>query len=145
MNAPHTEPSVDLDKISDQILRLDEEIDALETQLKQKRELYKVACDLMLKAFDLLSIQNIKMRGKLFYKTENTSVKIPRTLEDKEKLFNFLREKGLFEQIVSVNSQTLNSLYKSLAEEALQQGNLDFKIPGVEEPTIYTTLKLKKA
>lgn len=145
MNAPHTEPSVDLDKISDQILRLDEEIDALEAQLKQKRELYKVACDLMLKAFDLLSIENIRMRGKLFYKANNTSVKIPRTLEDKEKLFNFLREKGLFEQMVSVNSQTLNSLYKSLAEEALQQGNLDFKIPGVEEPTIYTTLKLKKA
>jgi len=40
---------------------------------------------------------------------------------------------------------TLNSLYRSLAEDAAKVGILDYRMPGVPEPITYTNLKLRKA
>lgn len=68
---------------------------------------------------------------------KRTSVKTPKTEEDKRALFAWLEEKGIFWSTTSVNSQTLNALYKA----EFEAGN--DKIPGIGEPEIYSTVILK--
>jgi hypothetical protein len=85
------------------------------------------------------------MHGYLFFKEEKSSVVTPKTIEEKQALFDYLQEKGLFLEMASVNSQTLNALYKYLAAQAAEEGILEFKLPGVPEPTTYTNLKLRRS
>jgi hypothetical protein len=45
--------------------------------------------------------------------------------------------------MISINSQSLNSFYKSELEIAKEQGNVGFKIPGIAEPEVYWTLGMR--
>lgn len=74
----------------------------------------------------------------------NTSYKIPRTAEDREAFFDYLKSKGIFDQMISVNSQTLNSFAKAEFEASLDEGNVDFKIPGLSDPVISTSIAMKR-
>lgn len=76
--------------------------------------------------------------------SHRTSVKTPKTLEAKNKLFDYLRAKGLFDTMVSVNSQTLNSFYKAEMEQAIEAGNSEFQIPGLDEVTVSQTLSFRR-
>jgi hypothetical protein len=98
----------------------------------------------LINILEAMGIDSIKINGFNFFVTESSSVKTPKTLEAKRELFKFLESIGLFEEMVSVNSQTLNSFYRSMAEKAAGEGNLDFKLPGVDEPIPYKTLKLRR-
>jgi hypothetical protein len=120
------------------------EITKKETELKALTDAAKVLHDMILQTLEFMDLDSMRAHGFLFYKENKTSVTTPKTPEEKEQLFQFLRDKGIFLEFASVNSQSLNSLYKSLAEEAAENGVLDFKLPGVGEPTIYTTLKMRK-
>lgn len=120
------------------------ELEHAETLVSKIKERYNAVTNTILQTLELMDLDSIKAHGFLFYKQNNTSVTTPKTAEDKKLLFEFLESKGIFLDIASVNSQTLNSLYKSLAAEAADEGNFDFKIPGVGEPTTYTTLKLRR-
>lgn len=120
------------------------ELEHAETLASKIKERYNAVTGMILRVLELMDMDSVKAHGFLFYKQNSTSVTIPKTAQDKELLFKFLADKGIFLEIASVNSQTLNSLYKSLAAEAADEGNFDFKIPGVGEPTTYTTLKLRR-
>lgn len=120
------------------------DLDLIEFELKGKRDAYNKITETVLKALELAEMDSVKAHGFLFFKQTKTSVQTPKTVEDKQKLFEFLESHGLFHEIVSVNSQTLNSLYKSLADDAATEGNLSFKLPGVGDPVSYTTLKLRR-
>ena len=98
----------------------------------------------VLNILEALEIDSVKAHGFNFYKEESMSVKTPKTLEEKEEFFNYLRSQGVFNELVSVNSRTLNSFYKSMAEKAAEDGVLDFKMPGIEEPVPYTKLKMRR-
>jgi len=141
-NAP--EAPADLQLITKEAAELKAEIAALEAETKVKKDKFGKLTSTILRTLDLMEIDSVRAHGFLFYKQLNTSVTTPKTTEDKEQLFEYLRSKGIFNEFVSVNSQTLNSLYKNLASEAAINGDLDFRLPGVGEPTSYTTLKLKK-
>lgn len=138
------EESVDLAGLTLRLSTLKEQIDKEELVIKQKREEYAEMSKTLLNVLDLLSIDKVSMHGKLFYKETKSSVTLPKTQEDKEALFEFLKEKGIFWEKVSIHSASLNSLYASLSEEALEKGILDFRIPGVSEPTFFTNLKIRK-
>jgi len=123
---------------------LKKKLDDYEKALKTVKDQYNAVTDTILKTLELMDMDSVKAHGFLFYKQTSTSVTTPKTSEEKQALFEFLQSKGIFLEIASVNSQTLNSLYKSLAAEAEEQGNYDFKMPGVGEPTTYTSLKLRR-
>jgi len=72
------------------------------------------------------------------------TVTTPKSLEDKEKFFQWLRERGIFTEVVSVNSQKLNSLYQEEIEKSLADGEPDFSIPGIPEPKVIKTLSIRK-
>lgn len=73
---------------------------------------------------------------------EKASVKIPQG-ENREVFFNYLREKGDFDALITVNSQTLNGWYKIEAEKAREAGQFFF-VPGLEIPITSKTLYMKK-
>jgi SOS response regulatory protein OraA/RecX len=76
--------------------------------------------------------------------THKTSVKVPKDMESKQKFFEYLRGKGMFEELVSVNSQTLNAFYKEQFEQAIEAGDVNFAIPGIGEPTLRKGLQVRK-
>lgn len=55
----------------------------------------------------------------------------PSTEEDREAFQNYLKAEGLFDEMVSVHHQKLNSFYKSKLEEAIEKGE-PLNIPGLE-------------
>lgn len=135
----------DLQAITKEAAELKDRISELEITLKNRQDKYRKLCDVILKTLEMMELDQVRAHGYLFFKEVKSSVRTPKDMESKQALFAYLRERGIFDEIVSVNSMTLNSLYKSLADEALKNGILDFKMPGVPEPKPYTNLKLRKA
>ncbi len=74
------------------------------------------------------------------------SVLTPKTVEQKKAFFLWLKEKGedVYWQYTSVNSNSLNALYKEELEIAKENGDLQFSLPGIGEPTVMTSLAKRK-
>ena len=70
------------------------------------------------------------------------TVKTPKTPEAKKAFFDYLKSKGIFEDLVSVNHQTLNAFYKTEREQA--EGDPNFEIPGLEAPTLQQGIAFKR-
>lgn len=121
------------------------EIDDFKTTLESKEKKLAATREQILKTLDLMDLDQLKAHGYTFYKKNKSSVTTPKTPEEKKALFDFLESKGIFLEVASVNSQTLNALYKSLSEEAAQAGCLDYEMPGVGKATEYTTLEMRRS
>ncbi len=65
--------------------------------------------------------------GTFIYKYRQ-SFKIPDVLEEKKKFFKYLEEKGIYDEMISVNSNKLNAWAR---EEESGSAELDFQIPGL--------------
>lgn len=74
------------------------------------------------------------------------SYKTPKTLEQKEAFFTYLKEKNIFDEMITVNSKSLNSYAAKEIELQYDQGNFDFTIPGLEkgEPAYRCSLRKNK-
>lgn len=79
--------------------------------------------------------------------TESLYVPTPKTPEQKQAFFNWLREElgedGYY-TYATVNSNSLNHLYKQKVEEYGERGEV-LEIEGLEPPTSHVTLSLRKA
>lgn len=135
------------------------EFEALCASLYEQRE----ACD---KAKDALEVENSKksaleMKVKQYldsmerknYKSKlgtisivkEVSYALPKTDEDRTAFFNYLKEKEVFDELISVNHKTYNSYIKEQREMAETEGRvLDFKIPGVGEPSVFEKIRVLK-
>jgi hypothetical protein len=91
----------------------------------------------------------VKGFGTYFLKS-NFSVKVPKLDDDRIAFFGYLKEKGIFEQMITVNSMTLNAWYKQEMDALIERAGKgedvdpDFKIPGIEEPKPWNTLNFRK-
>lgn len=95
-------------------------------------------------------IKMLEASGKTKYEAEGVglvsvsireSYKTPKTVEDKTKLFNWIKETHGPEALmglVSINSQTLNSFAKKEIEN-----NPGLNIPGLEVPSVSTVLSFR--
>lgn len=72
---------------------------------------------------------------------EKQSVKVPK---DHHKLafFRYLKDQGVFEDMATINSNTLNSWYRNEIETRRAKG-LDEHIPGLEEVSTYYQLSVR--
>jgi hypothetical protein len=75
--------------------------------------------------------------------TNRFTVSMPKLEEARNAFFDYLKTMGIFESIITVHSQTLNAFYKSKMEEAINEGNVDFKIPGIAEPKLVQNLTIR--
>jgi hypothetical protein len=87
--------------------------------------------------------QHVKGFG-LLYTVDRFTVTVPKDLEAKKALMKHFTEKGIFFEMVTVNSATCNSYYKSEMEAAVARGDVDFKVPGLGEPKHVRTLSMRK-
>jgi hypothetical protein len=77
-------------------------------------------------------------------RAQKSSVKVPKDPEAKALFFKYLESKGIKDDILTVNSQTLNSFYKAERDAAIAAGAEEFSIPGLEAPTAYFQLQMRK-
>lgn len=135
----------EIDHLMQEAAELRARKDDLEAQEKAVNARFEIVKDDILRVLALKSLKNARhISGFLFSPSHKHSVTTPKTPEQKAALFEFLKAKGIFLEIASVNSQTLNSLYNDLAEEAAKGGNVDFTLPGVDKPKPYVTLKMTR-
>jgi hypothetical protein len=65
-------------------------------------------------------------------------------MADKDQVFRWLKEKGDFEDLATVNAQTFSSYCKQLIDDKRSQGDFVWQPPGVEDATSdYTYLRYK--
>ena len=79
--------------------------------------------------------------------SEQLSVTTPKSPEDKEKFFSWVRNEmgeDSYYHYMSVNSNSLNALYREKADEYAAEGKV-LNIEGLEAPTSFTKLSFTKA
>lgn len=82
--------------------------------------------------FGTVSIKNTK------------SITQPDGMEAKLQLFGYLREQGIFEEMVSVNSRTLSSWANKEIEAKEKEGVFGWVPPGLKPPETYSSLSVRK-
>lgn len=74
------------------------------------------------------------------------SIRVPKTIEEKKKLFHYIREQYGMDVLYSklgIHSGALNAFYNEEAEAYAARGE-DFELPGVGAPTAMESVKLIK-
>lgn len=137
-------------------------LEELAQKIKEKRaekeEKAKIlsAVNEELDQLEQLAVRTLKELGKSSYGAEAGTitkvvkwrVNLPNTEEAKTAFFSYLKERGLFEKLATVNSNTLNSFFMEEWEAAKDPNDpmaaLDFRLPGISEPSSYETLSFRK-
>lgn len=100
-----------------------------------------------LKAMEAMELEKQHVPGcGTIFRQKNFSVKVPKDPSNKSHLFNWIQQqKGsdVLQNMLSIHSASLNSFYKAELEVAKEQGNVDFKIPGIDAPEVYWTLGMR--
>lgn len=121
----------DLKTLAEKVKIAREEYEKVSKSQKEASELKSLLESKMLDALDDAELTRFDAHGTMFVVTNKTSAKTPKTPEDREKFFSYLRDQGVYEDLITVNSQTLNSYVKSEEALATERGELDFSIPGI--------------
>jgi len=75
------------------------------------------------------------------------TVKLPDSLEKKRSAYGWIAEqegKEKLEAMLSINSKTFNKYYREKQEAAFDEGEVDFSIPGVDEPKFIEKFSVRK-
>lgn len=124
--------------------------EALEQLAEQEKELQSARRDLenkiMSKLKEVGNTTYVSKFGRASIKT-SLSYKIPKDIEAKKKLFEYIKNKGddVYNSLLSVNSQTLNAWAKAENQHAADNGIFPFEIPGLDEPISYETISFRKS
>ncbi len=119
------------DEASSKLKTENQNLDALEIRLME--------------TLSALNKDNYKSNVGTFSITHRTSVRIPQG-DDREAFFGYLKEIGAFDALITVNSKTLNGWYSKQFEAAKDSGNvMDFRVPGLGEPSISEHLSFRKS
>jgi len=119
-------------------------VDKLTAELKKENALYAEMKDKVLVTLEALGKTSYPVSGfGTVYIQDRFQVKMPTTPEGKSLLFKWLNKKGVLWDYATVHHQSLNSLYKEEFDNAVREGNENFTLPGVGEPTSYKTLAVK--
>lgn len=122
--------------------RVCDEISARHKEENKKLDLMENG---ILAALEQLGKDNYRSNVGTFSITHRTSVKVPQG-DDKMSFLDYLKERGIHDSMVTVNSQTLNGWYRQEFEQARSEGRLmEFSIPGIGEPVINKLISFRKA
>jgi hypothetical protein len=131
------------------------ELEEKQREIFEKRKEYDEAKKIAshhhaeLEKLEMEHVERLETLGKTSYKSDigtfsfryEESFKIDP--ENKSLFFEFLKKRAIFEEMISVNSRTLNSFAKQEALHAEEEGILDFNLPGLikSEPVARTSLR----
>jgi hypothetical protein len=134
----------DVIDLVDRFYELREEKSALEKQKAALNEQLDAIEEKLLSHCEALELDQIAGSKAKVSVVNRFSWRVPKTLAEKDELFKYLRERKIFMEMVSVNSQTLNSFCKEEMESAKERGDFMFQVPGVGEPTCTQGLQVRK-
>ena len=77
-------------------------------------------------------------------RNQRWSWRTPKEDAERNAFREFVEGKGQFDDLWTVNSQTLNARCKAWLDEAAESGDIDFAVPGLSEPTCTEYLSLRK-
>lgn len=116
---------------------LDEKKKAKEKELADKNKV-------IMAEFERLDKTSYDGRRCKITRVQRPTVTVPKEPQAREAFFEYLKKKEIFDQMVTVNHQTLNSFYKAEYENAVERGDHAFQIPGVGEPKVQEYLTFRK-
>ena len=105
-----------------------------------------------LKKLEAAHVERLETLGKNSYRADSglfsfrytEAWKLGATLEERKEFFDYLKERELFDSMISINSRTLNTYAKKEAEVAESNGELDFQLPGLYKSDPVATVSLRK-
>lgn len=127
-----------------EMYELDDQIGALEAEADKIKKVRDNTKARVLTIFQEFNKTSYRTGRGIIVRQKRFTVAHPKDPEKKAAFYGFLKEQGVFEDMVSVHSQTLNSWYKEQMDEAIKAGNVDFAVPGVDEPKMVETLVLRR-
>lgn len=134
----------EFEDLIDQAYSLKLQAEELDTKKKDKEkelaELNRVICA----EFERLDKTSYVGRRCQLVLVQKMNVTMPKDPDDKRAFFDYLKHKGIMEDMVSVNHNSLNAFFKAELAEAVATGDHGFKIPGLSEPKAYQYLSFKK-
>jgi len=131
-----------------ELCKKERELEAKKKELKEQLALVnadqgKLQKEIIL-IMDTNELENHRIKDVgLFYIKNNFSVPVPKG-DAKHEFFNWLKERGMFEDMATINSNTLKAFYKEELAKAIEEGNLNFSIPGLSEPSNYQSIAFRK-
>lgn len=118
--------------------------DSMEDELKsEKSKLNEMQLKIQAQ-LEELGKDNYKAKDGTVYIQSRLAFKVPADPDSRTKFFDYLKEKGAFDSLITVNYQTLNSFCKQEIETALAGGKTGHRIPGIEDPTVFRELRMRK-
>lgn len=135
------------------------ELDELCKNMKEQRE--KIALmeeeltseNKKLAVLEAKAVEYLEQLGRENYKSDFGTIgfrndwrfNLPSSPEAWSQLFSHFKAKGIYDGMITVNSNKLNSYAKEEMKMALESGEImDFKIPGLEPPKSYKKLTFRK-
>jgi hypothetical protein len=136
----------ELDLLGQVIFKQKKECEECEKVLDSKKAILAKMQAKMISVLEKFGRSNYAIPGSgMLIKSERLTVTLPKTPDDREAFYQYLKEKNLFEDLVTVNSMTLNAFYKKEFDIAAEEGRaVGFKIPGISDPKTIVTLNVRK-
>jgi hypothetical protein len=120
--------------LRDQVIALKEQLADITGDLERKQQ---YVADVL----KSLNKDSYHSRHGIFGHKEKHSYKIARDPELKNLFFEFLKKEGVYDQLRTVHSASLNSYANEKIEK---EGLMDYDIPGLEKSETYTVVSMRK-
>lgn len=136
----------DLDDLMKSIAEQEETIEAhKEVSTRMNKELAQLENRAVQYLKDLGREEYVSPYGKGAIE-QKWRVNLPEDDIKKREFFDYLRALEIFDKYATVNSNSLNSLYRAEWEAAKQDGRgMEFTMPGIGAPKVYEQFKFKPA
>jgi predicted ribosome quality control (RQC) complex YloA/Tae2 family protein len=137
---------VQFEKLCEELTRQRAAYDDKAEELKEEGKKLQEMENKILMCLKELELDSYKSKHGTVSITHRTSFTVPKDPEAKAAFFEYLRDRGVYDSLVTVNSQTLNSFCKAELEAAIEEGRgLDFQIPGIGEHKVFESISFRKA
>jgi len=136
----------DLDKLVQQWIKLDDELQEIAERSKAKgKEIMSLKGRISTHLVELGRKEFDSPLGKVAIK-QRWSRTLPKSPEDRHAFFEWCKEKGIFENVITVHSGTYNATVaaEERAAEARGEG-MTFSVPGVPAATLFEDVKLARS
>lgn len=122
----------EFERLCDEVFELRGVIDEKEADVKAHRQKLEVLQSKVLSYMEKFDKKKHTGRlGTLSLRIESYPA-MPKDPGKKQAFFDYLKEKDVFDEMITVNSQRLRGFFKSEKEAAGGDENPDFSIPGLE-------------
>lgn len=135
----------ELDDLTSEIFTLKVQKDEIEEKLTELNKTLQAKEKQVIEAMKELKLETFKGTGGTLTPYDKVSYAVPKAPEDRDAFFNYLKEKQVFEGMVTVHHATLNAFVGQEYSAAKERGDIFFSVPGLGAPTITTILSKTKA